>query len=173
MRMRRSSTVLWIACTFGSAAGASAQASPHEDCDLALASAAALADRFGRGDPSLGAQDAADLAWITLPEYRQTLEIRGCAAMAPQFESVAMAGLRSSRMDVRALLRQACAAGTEPLADPGAQAAREAMREQGLAGLKALGDDASACLAPAGSGMPAAPAMPARPAAPAAPAGAR
>jgi hypothetical protein len=122
---------------------------------MALASATALADRFTQGDPSLSYRDAADMAWVAMPEYRQTLALRGCAGMSSQFESAAMAGLHSARVDARALLRQACSAGTEPLADTGAQEAREAMREQGIAGLRMLGDDASACVLPAAPAAPA------------------
>jgi hypothetical protein len=69
--------------------------------------------------------------------------------MGPRFESLARSGLRSTRVDVRALLLQACTASAVPLGDPNALAAREAMREQGVAGLRLLGDDATACIAPA------------------------
>ena len=141
------STARCLACGLALAGSAPARSSPNADCQLALASATALADRFAQGDPSLGDQDAADLAWVAMPEYQQTLALRGCAQMSPQFEAVALAGLRSGKIDVRALLRQACSAGTEPL-DDNARAAREAMREQGMAGLRMLGDDARACVAP-------------------------
>ena len=139
---------LALALALADTAWAADGATPGAVCQMALSSAAALADRFAQGDPGLTYQDATDLAWMAMPEYRETLAMRGCAQMIPRFEALAMSGLRSGRVDVRALLRQACRAGTEPL-DDNAQAAREAMREQGLAGLKMLGDDASACVAPA------------------------
>jgi len=152
--MSRLFTALCVACALGSADCAADPPSPNPDCEMALASATALADRFDQGDASLTWQDAADLAWVTMPEYHDTLAMRGCAQMHPQFESVAMSGLRSTRIDVRALLLRACTVRIEPADDRDARVAKEALREEGTAGLKALGVGTSACSITSKPGKP-------------------
>jgi len=87
--MNRLLTALCVACALGSADCAADPSSTSPDCQMALASATALADRFDRGDANLTYQDAADLAWVAMPEYRDTLVLRGCAPLFPQFESLA------------------------------------------------------------------------------------
>jgi hypothetical protein len=144
--MIRPLATLCLAGTMSITACATDAPGPDTDCDLALKSATDLAARFTRGDTSLTYRDATDLAWVAMPEYRQTLAVRGCTQVEARIESAAMAGLRSKSIDARALLREACTASAGPVVDKILQEAREAMREQGIAGLKMLGEDTSSCL---------------------------
>jgi hypothetical protein len=146
--MRPTIPAFCLACALAAPAFAAAASTPDPECRMALASATALSERFVQGDASLTYEDASDLAWVAMPEYDQTLAVRGCGQMRPQFQAAALSGLRSTRVDARALLRQACGVRPAPLDDAEARLAKEAVSEEGTAGLKLLGADTSACTTP-------------------------